>query len=96
MVKKANLATLGSLSLQEKILQSLKKQEINVVDMEASAFFSATKYFKLPSLALLYVTDIIASKPFFKDLSSEESKIIRESRQRAISLICQFIKNQNA
>lgn len=95
-IKKVNLATLGSLSLQDKILYSLKKQEIDVVDMEASAFFSATKYFKLPSIALLYVTDIISSRPFFRDLNKKDRKIIKESRQRAISLICDFIKKRNA
>ncbi|MBL7197478.1 MAG: hypothetical protein ISS47_05225 [Candidatus Omnitrophica bacterium] len=93
-IKKVNLATLGSLSLQENVLQLLKKQEIDVVDMEASSFFSATKYFKLPCLAILYVTDIIIKKPFFRDLCKKERKIIKESRQRTISLICDFITNR--
>lgn len=95
-VKMAKVATLGSLSLQEKVLPLLKKQKINVVDMEASAFFSATKYFKLPGFALLYVTDTIVNKPFFRDLEKEEREIIRQSRQRAVSLICSFIEKRSA
>lgn len=95
-VRKAKAATLGSLSLQEKVLPLLKKQKINVVDMEVSSFISAVKYFKLPGLALLYVTDIIATKPFFRDSSKEERKIIQDSRQRTISLICNFIKKRSA
>ncbi|MFC1645582.1 hypothetical protein ACFL2Y_00165 [Candidatus Omnitrophota bacterium] len=95
-IKKANLATLGSLSLQKEVSSSLKKQEIDIIDMEASSFFSATKYFRLQGLALLYATDIIASKPFSRDLDKKESEIIKSSRQRAISLICDFIKNLNA
>ncbi|MBL7197562.1 MAG: hypothetical protein ISS47_05645 [Candidatus Omnitrophica bacterium] len=95
-IRKANLATLGSLSLQEKVSQSLAKQEIDVVDMEVSSFFSATKYFRLPSLALLYATDIIESRPFFRDLNKKEREIIKLSRRRAISLICDFIQNLNA
>lgn len=95
-IKKVNLATLGSLSLQEKVLHSLRKEEIDVVDMEASALFSAIKYFKLSGIALLYVTDVISMRPFFRELSKRDRRIIKESRQRAISLICDFIKNRNA
>ncbi|MDD5005243.1 MAG: hypothetical protein PHS93_01905 [Candidatus Omnitrophica bacterium] len=95
-IRKANLATLGSLSLQEKVLQSLKRQEIDVVDMEVSAFSSAAKYFKLSSLALLYSTDIIEGKPFSREASHQERKVIKDSRQRAISLICDFIRKLNA
>lgn len=95
-LRKAKAATLGSLSLQKKVLPLLKRQKIDVVDMEVSSFISATKYFKLPGLALLYVTDILVSKPFFRDLSREERRIIQESRQRAILLICNFIRKRNA
>lgn len=95
-IKKANLATLGSLSLQEKIAPSLRRQEIDVVDMEVSSFLSAAKYLRLQSLALLYATDIIPSKPFFRDLNSKEKEAIKSSRQRAIALICDFIQTINA
>jgi purine-nucleoside phosphorylase len=95
-IKKANLATLGSLSLQERVVPSLKKQEIDVVDMEVSSFLSATKYLRLQSLALLYATDIISRKPFFRDLDNKERVAIKSSRQRAISLICDFIQKINA
>ena len=95
-IKLVNLATLGSLSLEESILELLKQKEINTVDMEVSAFSSAAKFFKLPNLALLYVTDIIKEKPFFRDLNKQEKEIIKESRRKAISLICQFIESQTA
>jgi purine-nucleoside phosphorylase len=95
-VRGASLATLGSLSLQEKISKSLKKQKIDLVDMEVSAFVSATKYFKIPSLALLYATDIISTKPFFRKLDDEDRGIIKSARQKAISLICDYIQSINA
>lgn len=94
-IKKGTLATLGSLSLQDEVLDSLRKQDVNVVDMEVSSFLSAAKYFKLQSLALLYATDIITSKPFYRSLDKEDKKVIKFSRQKAISLICDFIQNQN-
>lgn len=95
-IKKVNLSTISSLSLEEGILDILRQKEIDAVDMECSAFFSAVNFFKLQSLALLYVTDIIKDKPFFRDLNKQEEKIIRESRQKVISLICKFIQSQNA
>lgn len=95
-VKKGIVATLGSLSLQDKLIDSLKQQNIDCVDMETSAFFSAANYFDLSSLALLYVTDIIGERSFFRKLNRHEADIIKASRQRAISLLCKFIENQSA
>ncbi|MFC1709643.1 hypothetical protein ACFL2J_06285 [Candidatus Omnitrophota bacterium] len=95
-IKKANSASLGSLSLQDEILHSLRKKEINIVDMEVSAFLSAAKYFKLPGLALLYVTDAVTNKPFFRDLNKKEREAIKSSRKKTISLICDFIQKLNA
>jgi purine-nucleoside phosphorylase len=94
-VRKVNLATVGSLSLQEDILPLLNKYKIDAVDMEVSAFVNAASFLKFSHLVLLYVTDILKSKPFHRDLTSKERLVIQESRQKAISLICEFIKKQN-
>ena len=94
-VKRANLASLGSLSLQEQLRPLLRKNNVDIVDMEVSSFLSAASYFKLEGLALLYATDIIDNKQFFRVLGEQEKKIIKFSRQRAISLICDFIQNLN-
>ncbi|MFH1621685.1 MAG: hypothetical protein ABIA97_00990 [Candidatus Omnitrophota bacterium] len=95
-IKKTNLATLGSLSLEEKLVNYLRGKKIEVVDMEVSAFLSATKYFKIPGLALLYTTDIIKNKPYFRELSKKDREEIKLARQEAISLLCDFIENLNA
>lgn len=95
-IKKINLATIGSLNLQISIKDYLDENNIDAVDMESSAFFSAAKKINIKSLALLYVTDIISQKPFSRDLSKDESDTIKESRRKAISLICNFIQKQNA
>lgn len=95
-VKRLNLASVGSLSLQENILPLLKKCDVNIVDMEASSFLCASKFLRFSNLALLYVTDIILTKPFYRDLTNRERTVIQQARQKAISLICDFIHRQNA
>jgi len=95
-VKEVNSATVGSLSLQENILPLLNKHKIDAVDMEVSAFAHAASFLKFSYLAVLYVTDILRSKSFCRDLADKERLAIQESRHKAISLICDFIKRQNA
>jgi len=95
-IKKAAIASVGSLCLQSSIKDYLVKSNIDVVDMESSAFFSASNKLGLDSLAILYITDIIQDKLFCRDLAKKESDIIKDSRRKAVSLICQFIQKQNA
>lgn len=95
-IKKANLATIGSLSLQENILPLLKQYGVDIVDMEVSAFINAAKFLKFQSMALLYVTDIIKDKPFCRDLAKKERIVIQDSRRRAISLLCEIAQKKSA
>jgi len=95
-INKVKLATLGSLSLQEKVVCFLKKKGIEIIDMEVSAFLSATNYFRIPSLAFLYTTDVISTKLFSRDLNKKDREDIIFARQKAISLLCDFIENLNA
>lgn len=92
----ASIATVGSLSLERALFDSLKVQGVGGVDMEASAFFSAANSRSVPCLALLYVTDIIAKRSFFRSLTAEERKAIAAARQHAITLLCAFIRQRNA
>lgn len=89
------VATLGSLSLQERLRSSLLKQGVNAVDMETSAFFSAAWHSKFDSLALLYVTDNIGKHSFCLDIDKQERALIQSSRSRAIELLCSFITRKN-
>lgn len=95
-VQVASIATLGSLSLQSALFDSLEQQGIGGVDMEVSAFFSAANKVEAPCLAVLYVTDTIAKKLFFRNLTTEERKTIKVSRQQAITFVCDFITQHSA
>lgn len=96
VIKNATIATLGSLSQQDRLTAFLKQNDISGVDMEVSAFFSAANKRNCACCALLYVTDIIGEKSFFRGLSNEERAEIKEARQRAVTLVCDFIRSQNA
>jgi purine-nucleoside phosphorylase len=95
-IKQTRLATVGSLSLEEGILPLLNRHRIDVIDMEVSAFICAARFLKLSYMALLYVTDILRGKSFCRDLTNPEQLTIQKSRQEAISLLCEFIRKQNA
>jgi len=96
VIQQANIATLGSLSQQDRLTAFLKQHGISGVDMEVSAFFSAANKRNCACCALLYVTDIIGEKSFFRALTNEERAKIKEARQRAVTLVCDFIRSQNA
>lgn len=59
-------ATVSSLKLEEDRHDWLLTQDIDVVDMECSAFFSAASHSGLSALAFFYVTDIVKEKPFYE------------------------------
>lgn len=64
-IRIVNCATVGSLKLEEERHVWLAKNDIDVVDMECSGLFSASKKCALKALALFYVSDVIKKKPFY-------------------------------
>jgi len=94
--KKVALATVCSLCLEEERVFPFKKNNIQVVDLEVSAFYSAAKYSGLSALAILYVTDIVKKKPFYRKFAPSDSELIRDSRTQAISMLCKYIQERSA
>lgn len=90
--KMVTCATLGSLKLEEDYLGIFKEKKIEVVDMEASALFSAAKLVKRKAAALLYITDIINKKPFYEKLDDMDRTALLSSIKSASRLLCEFIK----
>jgi len=85
-------ATVSSLKLEENLAAKFIEKGISVVDMECSAFFSASAYLGLRSMAVFYVTDIIKDKPFYTALSREQKLKISTSKTRALKFLRSFIK----
>lgn len=92
-VKKVNCATLGSLKLEEEMTDLFLGKDIAVVDMEASAVFSAAQSINRRAMAIFYVTDIINQRPFYSDLGSNDKNILSSSIKTSALDLCNFIKN---
>lgn len=91
-IKIVDCATLGSLKLEEKYADNLKKKGICAVDMECAAFFAASKYIKRRALALFYVTDIIGRKPFYEELDDKDGLALEGAIKKAAHILCNFIE----
>jgi purine-nucleoside phosphorylase len=91
-VKKVKCATMGSLKLEEEYLDLFKQKSVQTVDMECSAFFSASLHARKKAIALFYVSDIINKKPFYADLGKEDKTNLSSAVKSAADILCEFIK----
>lgn len=92
VVKKVNCLTIPSLKLEEEMAGLFVKNNIDVVDMECSAFFSAAAFTKVSSLALFYAGDVILEEPFYLPRAHSQKKTVAFSIKNAAGLICEFLK----
>jgi len=85
--------TMGSLKLEPDHSELLSKKHIQTVDMECSAVFSAADSSGLKAASVMYATDIIGYKPFFRQFSEEEKQKISASVTNGARIICDLAKN---
>lgn len=95
-IKRVMCSTISSLKLEEDLVNSFKKEGIDVVDMECSAFFSAAKFVGLKALALFYITDILRTKPFYVNLDDATRQRLLSSIKTGVELIYTFKKEYMA
>jgi len=91
-VKKADCASVGSLKLEEENIDLFKTKGIQIVDMECSAVFAASKHINCRAMAILYVSDILIEKPFYMKLNKKEELMINSSIKNAVRILCDFIE----
>jgi len=80
--------SVGSLKCEEYYKNYFIEKDIQVIDMECSAVFSAAHRIKKKAVALLYVTDIIGEKPFYKLLEHTD----RNKISCTVQAVCELIK----
>lgn len=83
-------ASFGSLLLEESYVDVLKKEEIDVVEMETCAFFHAARHIRRKGLALLYVTDVIGESHVFAPMSAARQSAIQITQQRMFRIVREF------
>ncbi|MEI8176383.1 MAG: hypothetical protein WCG78_05905 [Candidatus Omnitrophota bacterium] len=80
-------ATVGSLKLEEEMGEWFAARQIDVVDMECAAFFTAAHHTGLKAAALLYVSDILHKKPYYMPSNSADQKKRARAIARAADLL---------
>ncbi|MBU0504024.1 MAG: hypothetical protein ABH882_02460 [Candidatus Omnitrophota bacterium] len=93
--QEAVCASVSSLKLEEERLKILKNKGIEVVDMECSAFFSASESAGIKAAALFYISDIFAKKPFYLDLNPALKIKLSLSIKKTCNLLRVFLGPPN-
>ena len=92
IVHKATCATIGSLKLEKDYKYIFIRKCIDIVDMECSSLFSACQLAGIRSFAVMYVSDIIGKKPFYKNLSFKDKLSVDNAIKTSSDLIWKFTK----
>ena len=80
--------TTGSLKLEAAAKNAMAHLGIDVIDMECSALFSAAAAARAEAAAIMFVTDIVAHKPYYRDITRDESTRIDKSVKSALAMLC--------
>lgn len=86
-IKNVVCATLGSLVFEEENFEVLDEDGIEVLDMECSAVFTAARLINKPAASLLYVTDIVHEKPFYRILNECEKETLDRTIKQGIKIL---------
>jgi len=91
-LRKVVCATVSSLKLEEKMQDDFVRADIDVVDMECSAFFSACGFSGIKGMSIFYISDIINRKPFYSNLDSASRMKITQAIEKATDILRVFIE----
>jgi purine-nucleoside phosphorylase len=91
VIQKAACATVGSLKLEEDMANLFFHKGVEIVDMECSAFFCASRRSKFKALAFFYASDIIKVRPFYTSLGPYLRSRISVAINDGVNLLRDFI-----
>ena len=86
-------ATLGSLQIEEALIPFFQERHVEIVDMETSAFFNASRHIKRKAAAVLVVSDILKEKPFYEKQDAIYKEYVKISLQKGAAAITAFAKD---
>jgi len=92
-ISKVRCATLASLMLETQFKDQLVEQNIDVVDMECSAFFQATEHIQRKAAGLFYVSDILDEISPFASCDDEQKAKIENGRKNGQRILEGLILN---
>ncbi|MBN1621275.1 MAG: hypothetical protein JW871_01640 [Endomicrobiales bacterium] len=89
---KGKCLTVGSLKLEEGYLKKTNNDEVDVVDMETSAFLYASFCINRKAISVLFVTDIINKYPYYVAMQKQNLDKIKEITLKSSKMLFQIIK----
>jgi len=85
-VKKGKILTIGSLTAETPAnIQELEKRGYSGIDMETSAVLQTARSLNVPCAAVLFVSDMPSSKPFWKDMEKCDKRKYNDSVDIALN-----------
>lgn len=90
IIKRVTCVTTGSLKLETEFRDLFLHNNIEAVDMECSALFSAATAIKRKSAALFYATDVIGEKSFYTPFGDHEKTAVADSIRKAAGILSEF------
>ena len=97
-IKKAICLSVGSIVKEKEYLKAINDSSIDVVDLEASAFYAAANDVGLRAIAFLYVTDIVGEHSLaeafgFENMNKIE-KITKNAARTVYEMLDQYISRK--
>lgn len=91
-----NCASFGSVHLEPNYQKHLIQTNIDIVDMECSAFFQAAAHTGKKAIALFYITDIIGATSPFAPLPPAAQSAVNSGIDAGIDLLNEFLRSGRA
>ncbi len=91
-LRKANCLTVASIKLEERYIEFIDNGSIDVVDMETSALFAASKLSKKKGVSILFVSDILKRFPYHLVFKKENMPKFKDLAGRASKTVCELIE----
>jgi purine-nucleoside phosphorylase len=88
-------ASFGSLKMERSYRKFFDKIVIDVLDMEAAAFFHAAHHIRRKAISFFYVSDILDDKDYLSEMTSNDHVKITKGIHQALDYILRFSQELN-
>lgn len=83
----------GSMELEDNYRSLFERLGTDVIEMECAALFNAARRINKKALAILFVSDILGEKPFWKNLAPQDKKRLAGGVRQACAVIKFYVEN---
>ncbi len=91
--REVSCATLGSIKLETLYREFFKRNGVDVLEMECSAFFNAARHIRARAAGVFYVSDILEGRHVFEPSSEAYLQDMKKAQQTACRIIREFARS---